>query len=346
MELGCCQYIKRCMKCQVYADNIHMAPSDLHNLTSPWPFSMWGLDMISPIKPKAFNGHRFILVAIDYFTKWLEAASYASVTRNVVVKFIKRDIICRYGLPTHIITNIGTNLNNKMMTELYEQFKIKHHNSTPYPPKMNGVVEAANKNIKKIVVTYKDWHDMLPYVLHRYRTSVQTSTGETPYSLVYHMELILLVEVEIPSLRVLAESQLDQLNLIEEKWLTTLCHEQLYQYRIKNAFDKKVSSHRFKDGDLVLRKILLNARDPRGNRLGKARAQTSSQCRYGQAILPSKAQLRKNPKGRPPSLQDGEVSTTLYERKHYQTLAEGIQLKVGPDFETQKSDEIPQETHT
>ncbi|RDX90442.1 Pol polyprotein, partial [Mucuna pruriens] len=107
-------------KCQVYADNIHAAPSKLHNLVSPWPFAMWGLDMIDPIEPKVSNGHRFILVAIDYFTKWVEAASYASVTKSVVVKFIKKDIICRYGLLTHIITNNDTNLNNKMMVELCE----------------------------------------------------------------------------------------------------------------------------------------------------------------------------------------------------------------------------------
>ncbi|RDY07341.1 Pol polyprotein, partial [Mucuna pruriens] len=106
----------------MYADNIHMAPSALHNLTSPLPFSMWGLDMICLIEPKASNGHRFILVGINY-TKWVEAASYANVTKNMVTKFIKKDIICRYGLPTHIITDNGTNLNNKMMTELCEQFK-------------------------------------------------------------------------------------------------------------------------------------------------------------------------------------------------------------------------------
>ncbi|RDX89301.1 Retrovirus-related Pol polyprotein, partial [Mucuna pruriens] len=160
MESDCYQHVKRCMKCQVYVDNIHVAPSDLHNLTSPWPFTMWGLDMIGPIEPKTSNGHRFILVAIDYLTKWVKAASYASITKSVMVKFFKRDIICQYNLLAHVIINNGTNLNNKMMTELCKQFKIKHHNSTPYRPKMNGVVEAAKKNIKKIVqkmvVTYKD----------------------------------------------------------------------------------------------------------------------------------------------------------------------------------------------
>ena len=120
-------------------------------LVAPWPFSMWGIDVIEAIEPKAANGHNFILVAIDYFTKWVEAASYASVTRSVVVRFIKRKIISRYGLLRKIITDNDTNLNNKMMGEMCEKFKIQHHNSTPYRPKMNGVVEAANKNIKKII---------------------------------------------------------------------------------------------------------------------------------------------------------------------------------------------------
>ena len=156
--------------------------------------------------------------------------------------FIKNNLICRYGVPSRIITDNGSNFNNKMMTELCEEFKIVHHNSSPYRPKMNGAVEAANKNIKRIiqkmVVTYKDWHEMLPFALHGYRTFVRTSTGETPFSLVYGMEAVLPVEVEIPSLRVIMEAKLteaewvqnkfDQLNLIEEKRMTALCHGQLY----------------------------------------------------------------------------------------------------------------------
>ena len=87
-----------------------------------------------------------------------------------------------------------------------------NHNSTPYRPKMNGAVEAANKNIKKIIqkmtVSYKDWHEMLPFVLHGYRTSLRTSNGATPFSLVYWMEAVLPFQVEVPSLRILAESEL------------------------------------------------------------------------------------------------------------------------------------------
>lgn len=103
------------------------------------------------IKPKSLNDHCFILVVIDYFTKWVEASSYTNVTWQVVTRFIKKEIICRYRVPSKIIIDNANNLNNKMMKELCESFKIEHRNSSPYMPKMNGVVEASNKNIKNII---------------------------------------------------------------------------------------------------------------------------------------------------------------------------------------------------
>ena len=177
-------------------------------MASPWPFSAWGMDVIGAITPKASNGHEFILVAIDYFTKWVEACSFKNVTQVAVTRFVKNNIICRYGMPEMLITYNASNLNNRMMDQLCQRFKIQHHNSAPYRPKMNGAVEAANKNVKKILSkmteTYKDWHEHLPYALCTYRTSVRTSVGATPYSLVYGMEAVLPVEVEILSLRILS----------------------------------------------------------------------------------------------------------------------------------------------
>ena len=106
------------------------------------------------------------------------------------------------------------------MKELCDDFKIEHHNSSPYRPKMNGAVEAANKNIKKIiqkmVKTYKDLHEMIPFSLHGYRTFVRTSTDTTTLSLVYRIEAVLPVEIEIPSLRVLRETKLE-----EAEWVQT-----------------------------------------------------------------------------------------------------------------------------
>ena len=151
LESDCIDYVRKCHKCQIYVDKIHVSPTSLNVMVSPWPFSMWGMDMIGPITPKASNGHRFIFVVIDYFTKWVEAASYASVTKSIVARIIKREIICRYGLPERIISDNGLNLNNDMVTEICTRFKVKYHNSVPYRPKMNGAVEAANKNVKKII---------------------------------------------------------------------------------------------------------------------------------------------------------------------------------------------------
>ncbi|XP_031375657.1 uncharacterized protein LOC116190138 [Punica granatum] len=278
MEADCAKHVRHCHLCQVYADQIKAPPNELRPMAAPWPFSMWGIDVIGPINPKASNGHMFILVAIDYFTKWIEAITLASVTANAVARFLKRDIIARYGVPETIITDNAKNLNNRIIDELCERFKIHHRNSTPYRPQMNGAVEAANKNIKRIIekmtVTYKDWHEMLPFALLAYRTSIRTSTGATPYSLVYGMEAILPIEVEIPSMRVLAESKLEeaewakqryeQLNLIDEKRLTALCHGQCYQQRMARAFNARVRHREFRPGDLVLRKVLHITPDSRG----------------------------------------------------------------------------------
>ena len=141
-----------------------------------------------------------------------------------------------------------------MVTEVCTLFKIKHHNLVSYRPKMNGAMQAANKNVKKIIAkvteTYKYWHEKLPFALHAYQTEVRTSNGATPYSLVYGMEVVLPIEVEIPSLRVLREVELEeaewvqaryeQLNLIEEKRMKAICHGQLYQKRMMRAHDKNV----------------------------------------------------------------------------------------------------------
>lgn len=115
MEADCFIYVKKYHKCQIYADRMHVPPTPLNVIFVLWPFSMWGIDTIGMIEPKATNGHCFILVAIDDFTKWVEAVSYSNVTSQVLTKFIKKEIICRYGVPNKIITDNGLNLKNKMM---------------------------------------------------------------------------------------------------------------------------------------------------------------------------------------------------------------------------------------
>ncbi|KAL6313734.1 hypothetical protein AAG906_010153 [Vitis piasezkii] len=137
---------------------------------------------------KSSNGHEFILVSIDYFTKWVEVASYARLTYARVVGFIISHIIYRYGVSHELISDRG--------------------------PQTNRTVEATNKNIKKIlrkmVETFRDWLEKLSFALWAYRTSFRTSTGATPYSLVYGMEIVLPVETEMGSLRVALEQQISE----------------------------------------------------------------------------------------------------------------------------------------
>ncbi|XP_070006958.1 uncharacterized protein [Nicotiana sylvestris] len=127
------------------------------------------------------------------------------------------------------------------MKEVCQQFKITHRNSTPYCPKANRAVEAANKNIKKIlrkmVEGSRQWHEKLQYSLLDYRTTVRTSVGATPYSLVYGTKAVIPAKVKISSLRIVAEAEIDdkewvktrleQLSLIDEKRLAVACHGQL-----------------------------------------------------------------------------------------------------------------------
>ncbi|PKI65692.1 hypothetical protein CRG98_013917 [Punica granatum] len=118
METDCVKHVRHCHLCQVYANQIRAPANELHPMAAPWPFSMWGMDVIDPVNPKASNGHLFILVAIDYFTKWIEAITLASVTAKAVARFLKRDIIARYGVPVTLITDNAKNLNNKLIDEL------------------------------------------------------------------------------------------------------------------------------------------------------------------------------------------------------------------------------------
>ena len=129
MEVDYYHHVQTCHKCQIYANKIHVPPVPLNVLISYWPFTLWGIDVIGHIESTASNEHRFILVAIDYFSKWVEAVTYANVTRCVVARFLKKEIISHYGVPNKIIINNESNFNNRMMKDLCKNFKIKHHNS-------------------------------------------------------------------------------------------------------------------------------------------------------------------------------------------------------------------------
>ncbi|XP_077251862.1 uncharacterized protein LOC143891100 [Tasmannia lanceolata] len=212
-----------------------------------------GIDIIGKVSPKSSSGQEYLLVVIDYFTKWIEAQSYASISSASLAKFITANIIYRYGVPHQLISDNGLHF-KKEVTSLCEEFKIQHHKSSPYRPQTNGVVEVANKNIKTILRNmtrlYEYWSSKLSFALWAYRTSVRPSTGATPYSLTYGMEPVLPIKLKIPSLRILMESDLpesewarirhQELCMMGEKRLKTTYHVQGYQYKLERAFNKKI----------------------------------------------------------------------------------------------------------
>ena len=101
-------YVKSCHNCQPHANLNYVLTSELYSMTSPWPFSVWGIDVFGRIAPKVSNGHEYILVAIDYFTKWVEAASYSVLKAKHVARFLEKNIICRFGVPQEIIFYNGS----------------------------------------------------------------------------------------------------------------------------------------------------------------------------------------------------------------------------------------------
>ena len=125
-----------------------------------------------------------------------------------------------------------------------------------------------------MVETSRYWSEKLPYALWAYRTSFRTSTGATPYSLVYGMEVVLLVEIEMGSLRVALEQQIsetewaqsryDQLSLLDERRLRAADHVQAYQRKMTLAFRKRVKPRKFQKADLVLKVLRGLISDPRG----------------------------------------------------------------------------------
>ena len=167
-EIDCMDYVKSCHDCQTHANLNHVPPSELYSMTSSWPFSIWGIDVIGRIAPKVSNGHEYILVAINYFTKWVEAASYSMLKAKHVAWLLENNIICQFREPQEIISDNGSHFEGEIR-RVMEEFGIEHHKSSPYLMQANGAVEATNKNVKniiaKMVVTDKDWVEKLPLAL-------------------------------------------------------------------------------------------------------------------------------------------------------------------------------------
>ena len=107
MEQEAIKYTKFCKQCQLHGNLIHAPARELIPSITPWPFQQWAFDLVGQIHPSSSNGHKFIITAIDYFTKWAKAVPLSIENGKIVALSIMNYIILRYGVPSSIITNNG-----------------------------------------------------------------------------------------------------------------------------------------------------------------------------------------------------------------------------------------------
>ena len=102
MQVDAAEIVKRCDKCQRYGNMQRLPVKRLTTIACPWPFAQWGIDIVDPL-PQGKCQVKFLLVAIDYFTKWVEAEALAMITEARIRSFVWKNIICRFGIPLTII---------------------------------------------------------------------------------------------------------------------------------------------------------------------------------------------------------------------------------------------------
>ncbi len=169
MQKDAAQYVKKCDKCQRFAPSIHQSAAGLNPIASPWPFSQWGLDIVGPL-PRAPGNRQWLIVATDYFTKWVEAEPLVHITDADSKKFVWKNIITCFGIPRVLMSDNGSQFISGPFREFCEQYGIRNHFSTPAYPQGNGQAESSNKTlldgIKKCLEKAKGrWVEELPSIL-------------------------------------------------------------------------------------------------------------------------------------------------------------------------------------
>ena len=147
-----------------------------------------------------------LLVAIDYFSKWIETEAFASIKNKDVVQFVWKNIVCRFGIPQSIVTNNGSQFDSGVFRNFCHELKIKNLYSKPRYPQSNIQVEASNKTLliglkKRLHSTKGKWVDELLEVLWAYRTTSRNPTSVSPFALTYRMEDIIPTKIGMSTLR-------------------------------------------------------------------------------------------------------------------------------------------------
>nr|XP_023875439.1 uncharacterized protein LOC111987930 [Quercus suber] len=165
MHKDATQIVQTCDKCQRFRNVQHVPAKHLTSITLPWPFSTWGIDIMGPL-PRGTRQVKFLVVAIDYFTKWVEAEPLAVITEAKIQHFVWKNI-----------ANGQTEVTNRTLLKLIKT-------------RLEGAKGAKGA-----------WPDELPAVLWAYRTTARTPTGETPFRMTFGTEAVISMEIGISSIR-------------------------------------------------------------------------------------------------------------------------------------------------
>ncbi|GJX56661.1 reverse transcriptase domain-containing protein [Tanacetum coccineum] len=217
------------------------------------------------------HGNKYILVAVDYLLKWVEAKALPTNDARVVVKFLK-SLFARFGTPRAIISDRGTHFCNDQFAKVMSKYGVTHRLATTYHPHTNGQLEVSNRGLKRILErtvgeNRASWSDKLDDALWAFRTAFKTPIGCTPYKLVYGKSCHLPIELEHKAYWALKHANFDlktagdhrklQLNELNELRDQAYENSLIYKERTKKLHDSKIKNRIFNVGDRVL---LFNSR--------------------------------------------------------------------------------------
>ncbi|KAG7599431.1 Reverse transcriptase domain [Arabidopsis suecica] len=264
-------FIAKCDPCQRMGNITRRNEMPQNPILEVEVFDVWGIDFMGPFNPASY-GNKYILVAVDYVSKWVEAIASPTNDHKVVLKLFKSIIFPRFGIPKAVISDGGSHFINKVFESLLKKHGVKHKVATPYHPQTSGQVEVSNRQIKAILarvvgVSKRDWSTKLDDTLWAYRTAYKTPIGRTPFQMLYGKSCHLPVEVEYKAIWATKLLNLDikeaqekrsvDLHELEEIRLEAYESSKVYKERTKAFHDKKISPKDFKAGDQVL---LFNSR--------------------------------------------------------------------------------------